>query len=144
MVKPGTWMASVDLKYAHYSIPIHEEYQKHLKLLWVYPPKFIAIPNDYGPAMRAFTKLLKPPFSFLRSEGYFSVTYAGDCYLQGDLFTKCTENVIRTIEILESIEFYIKIYNSQLIPEQQITFLEFIIDSLHKTVALTIEKKNKI
>ena len=45
------------------------------------------MPNGYGPAMRAFTKLMKPPFSFLRSEGYLSVIYVDDCYLQGDSLT---------------------------------------------------------
>ena len=60
------------------------------------------MPNGYGPALRAFTKLMKPPFSFLRSEEYLSVIYVDNCYLQGDSFTKCAENVIRTIYILES------------------------------------------
>ena len=57
------------------------------------------MPNGYGPAIRAFTKLMKSPFSFLRSEGYLSVIYVDNCYLQGDSFTKCAENVIRTIDI---------------------------------------------
>ena len=123
MVKSWVWMASVDLKNAYYSVPIHEEYQKYLKFLWEYPLKFIAMPNGYGPAMRAFTKLMKP-LSFLRSEGYLSVMYVDDCYLQGDSFTKCAENVIRTIEILESLGFYIKRDKSEIIPKQQITFWE--------------------
>ena len=46
------------------------------------------MPNDYGSARRAFTKLMKPPFSFLRSEGYLSAIYIGDCYLQGNSFIK--------------------------------------------------------
>ena len=41
------------------------------------------MPDGYGPAMRAFTKLMKPPFSFLISEGYLSVIYVDDYYLQG-------------------------------------------------------------
>ena len=124
MVKSEVWMASVGLKDAYYSVPIHEEYQKHLKFRWEYPLKFIAMPNGYGPAMRAFTKLTKPLFSFLRSEGYLSVIYVDDCYVQNDLFTKCAENVIRTIEILESLGFYIKRDKSEIIPKQQITFWE--------------------
>ena len=143
MVKSGVWMASVDLKDAYYSVPIHEEYQKYLKFLWEYPLKFIAMPNGYGPAMRAFTKLMKPPFLFLRSEGYLSVIYVDDCYLQGDSFTKCAENVIRTIEILESLGFYIKIDKSEIIPKQQITFLGVIIDSLHMAITLNKEKKQR-
>ena len=144
MVKSGVWMASVDLKDAYYSVPIDKEYQKYLKFLWEYPLKFIVMPNGYGPAMRAFTKLMKPLFSFLRSEGYLSVIYVDDCYLQGDSFTKCAENVIRTIDILESPGFYIKMEKSEIIPKQQITFLRVIIDSLHMTITLTNEKKQKI
>ena len=68
MAKPEAWMASVDLKDIYYSVPIHEEYQEYLKLLLEYPLKLIAISNGYKPATRAFTKLLKPTFSFLRSE----------------------------------------------------------------------------
>ena len=144
MVKSGVWMASVELKDAYYFVPMDKEYQKYLKFLWEYPLKLIAMPNGYGPAMRAFTKLMKPPFSFLRSEGYLSVIYVDDCYLQGDSFTKCAENVIRTIDILESLGFYIKMEKSEIIPKQQITFLGVIIDSLHMTITLTNEKKQKI
>ena len=88
MVKPEAWTASVDLKDVYYSVPIPEEYQKYLKFLREYPLKFTTMPNGYGPAMRALTELLKPPFSFLISEGCFSVIHVEDCYLQGDSFTK--------------------------------------------------------
>ena len=74
MVKSGVWMASVDLKDTYCSVPI-QEYQKYLKFRWEYPLKFINIPNGCGPAMRALAKLMKPTFSFLRSEGYLSVSY---------------------------------------------------------------------
>ena len=114
MVKSGVWMASVDVKDAYYSVP-----------------------------MRAFTKLMKPPFSFLRSEGYLSVIYVEDYYLQGDSFTKCAKNLVR-IDILESLGFYIKMEKSEIISKQQITFLGVIIDSLHMTITLTNEKKQKI
>ena len=101
------------------------------------------MPNGYGPAMRAFTKLMKPPSSFLRYEGYSSVIYVNDCYLHGDSFRKCAKNVIRTTDILESLGFYIKMEKSEII-KQQITFLGVIIDSLHMTITLTNEKKQKI
>ena len=54
------------------------------------------MPNGYGPAMRAFTKLLKSPFVFLRYERYLFIIFVGDCYLQSDSFTevakKCHED----------------------------------------------------
>ena len=93
--------------------------------------------------MRAFTKLMRLPFSFLRYEGHLSVMHVDDCYLQGDSFKKCAENVIRTIEVLESLGFYIKIARSEITPNQQITFLGVIIDSFHMTLTLTNENKQK-
>ena len=101
------------------------------------------MPNGYGPAMRAFTKLMKPPISFLSSEGHLPVIYVDGCYLQSASLTKCGENVLRTIDILECLGFYIKIEKSEIIPKQQITFLGVIIDSLHMTITLTNEKKQK-
>ena len=63
--------------------------------------------------------------------------------LQGDPFTKYAENVKRIIEILESLGFYVKIDKLEIILKQQVTFSGFLVDSLHTTVALTIEKKQK-
>ena len=73
-----------------------------------------------------------------------SAIYIDDCYLEGNSFTKDDENVSRTIEILQSLGFYIKIDKSEIIPKQQITFFGDIIDSLHMKTTLTIEKKKKI
>ena len=85
----GSGWLLLDIKDAYYFVPIHEEYQKYLKFLWEYPLKFIAVPNGYGPALRTFTKLKKPPSKY-------------------DSFTKCAEIVIRTIETLESLGFYVR------------------------------------
>ena len=93
--------------------------------------------------MTAFTELMKPPFSFLKSEGYLSVIHVDDCHLQGDSFTKCAENVIRTIEVLGSLGFYINIDKSEIIPKHQITFPGVIIGSFHIKIILSIEKKQK-
>ena len=62
-------MVFMVLKNAYYPVSTHEEYQNYLKFLSEHPLKFIVMLNGYGPAMRVFPNLLKPPFSFLRSEG---------------------------------------------------------------------------
>ena len=76
------------------------------------------MPNSYGPAMRAFTKLMKPPISCLSSKGYLLVIYVDDCYLQSASLTKCGENVLRTVDVVDSLGFYIKIEKSEIIPKQ--------------------------
>ena len=67
---------------------------------------------------------------------FYEGIYVDDCYLQRDSFTKCGENVIRAIEILESLGFYIKTDKSEIIPKQQITFLEVIINSFLMAITL--------
>ena len=54
------YFASVDLKDAYYSIPIHEDFQKYLKMYWEnYYFKYTVLPNGFAPAVREFTKVLK-------------------------------------------------------------------------------------
>ena len=90
MVKPNSYLASIDIKDAFYSVPIHESHKKYLKFMWVgVPYKFDAMPNGYVDAMRIFTKLLKPVFSSLREDAYISVTYVDDSLLYGDTFEEC-------------------------------------------------------
>ena len=70
-ISRNDYMASVDLKDAFFSIPIHEEHQKFFKFVFdntFY--KFLCMPNGYGPAMRTFTKVMKVPFSFLRKKSF--------------------------------------------------------------------------
>ena len=66
MVKPGCFMASIDLKGAYYSVPIATADQKYLKFQWrgkLY--KYVCFPNGLAFCPRKFTKLLKPVYSHL-------------------------------------------------------------------------------
>ena len=55
------------------------------------------MPNGFGPAMRIFTKQLKPAFSFPRQKGYISVVFVDDTYVQGNTYTQCCKNSEATI-----------------------------------------------
>ena len=85
IIKPGVWMASVDLQEAYYTIPVHPDHQKYLTFSWQHKYyKFTCLPNGYAQAPMLFTKLLKHLFSFLRRRGHHSIIYIADAYLQGD------------------------------------------------------------
>ena len=142
MVRKNSWLASVDLKDAYFSI--HEDYQKYLKFMWNLPYKFVAMPNGYGPAMLKFTKILKPLFSMLRSKGHKSVVFVDDTYLQSENYSDCLDNISDTVQLLISLGFTIHADKSVLIPTQKIIFLGFIINSKNMTITLTNEKKQKI
>ena len=42
------------------------------------------MPNEHGPAMRAFTNISKVPFGYLRRLGHNSVVYVDDSHLEGE------------------------------------------------------------
>ena len=90
LITEGCYFGSVDLKDAYYSIPIHENYQKYLKLFWKEEYyQYIVLPNGFSPAVRVFTKVLTPPFKYLKSKGHLSVKYIDGFLLLGETFEIC-------------------------------------------------------
>ena len=143
LIRPGVYMASIDLKDAFYSVPIHKKHQGYLTFFVEEYLKFVYMPNEYGTAMRIFTKISKIPFSILREKGFLSVVYVDDSYLQGDDYEDCFSNVPNTIEILRCLGFPIHPDKSKFIPTKCITYLGFILNYVQMTITLTMEKKQK-
>ena len=145
IIKPNVWLASIDLKDAFYTVPIHADDQKYLKFYWGNQAfKFTALPNGYGPATLIFTKILKAPFQVLRMLGHLSVVFVDDSYLQGDTYAECINNINDTIHMLTSLGFTIHPEKSIFTPTQEITFLGFVINSKTMTLKLTEEKISKL
>lgn len=63
MIKPGIFLASLDIKDVLYSVWIYKEHRKFLQFLVKDKPlQFNAILNGFKDAMLVFNKILKPPF----------------------------------------------------------------------------------
>ena len=144
MVQPGCWMASIDLKDAYYSVPVHPDSRKYLRFVWDQAYEYACLPNGYRDAPRLFTKLLKPVFGSLRQEGLPSVVYLDDAYLQGSNYSQCKLNVLVTVRVLRALGFTIHARKSVLEPVQEITTLGFVVNSLRMTICLTEEKRTKL
>ena len=85
IIKKDVCMAIVDLKDAFFTIPINEAYQKYFMFEWLEKLyKLIAMPNEISDAMLVFTKVSKPLYAYLRQQGYMSIIFGDDSYLQGD------------------------------------------------------------
>ena len=50
LIRPGVYVASIDLKDAFYSVPIHKNHQAYLTFFLQEYLKFVCMPNRYGPA----------------------------------------------------------------------------------------------
>ena len=70
LLKPGSYMAVLDLKDAYYSVSIAEEHRHYLRFVFMNQLlEYVALPNGLASAPRLFTKLMKPVYSTLRSKG---------------------------------------------------------------------------
>ena len=108
IIKKDVCMASVDLKDAFFTIPVHILHQKYFKFEWFNQfYKFLGMPNGYSDAMRIFTKMLKPVFGYLRKQGHLSVVFVDDSYLQADTEQECIKNINATVNILTMLGFTI-------------------------------------
>ena len=65
LIRPGVYMASIDVKDAFYSIPIHKNHQAYLTFFIEEYLKYLCMPNEYGPAMRIFTIFLEKKVYYL-------------------------------------------------------------------------------
>ena len=145
-MKPGCYMASVDLKDANYSVHVSKKHQKYLKFSWngkLYI-KFTCFPNGLDLAPRKFTKLLKPVHSTLRLKGHISSPYTDDSILMGDNFTECAADVVDTVQLLDNLNFVPHPKKSVFIPTQILVYLGFFLNSLTTTVSLTQETVKKL
>ena len=144
LMKPGCYMASIDLRDAYYTIPIHLDHQKYLKFVAngeLY--QYTCLPNGLASAPRIFTKLMKPIYSTLRSMGQIISGYIDDSYLQGDSVAACSSNVKASATLMHSVGFFLHPDKSVLSPAQTVTFLGFVLNSLDMTVLPTPEKISK-
>ncbi len=145
LMRPGCYMASIDLRDAYYSVPIDIEYQKYLKFYWngcLY--QFTCLPNGLSSGPRLFTKIVKPIYSMLRQLGYINASYIDDSYLQGDTTSECQNNVVQTKDLLSQAGFLVHPDKSVFVPTQRLEFLGFLLDSSLMQVMLTPHKVNKL
>ena len=137
LVTPNCWMVSLDLKDAYYSVKIHSDFHKYLKFTYhgsLY--KYTVFPNGLSTCPRKFTKMMKPPLSHLRLLNHIISGYIDDFYLQGSTYQRCIINVIDSIKLLDDLGLVVHPEKSVLIPQQKITFLGFVIDSIKMIVRL--------
>ena len=59
------------------------------------------MPNGFSDAMHGFTKVSKPVYPYLRQQGYMSVIFVDDSYLQGDTKQECLQNIEACVSFRE-------------------------------------------
>ena len=145
LMRKNCYMASIDLTDAYYTVPVAPEHRKYLRFMWGGKLfQYTCLPNGLSSAPRYFTKLLKPVYGTLRSQGHLNVGYIDDSYLQGSSVSDCSQNIRATICLFENLGFVINKEKSVLQPCQKLVFLGFILDSILMRVYLTPDKTDRV
>ena len=144
LIKPDCFMATIDLKDAHYSVKIDELATKYLKfLLNSKLLKFVVLPNGLFPGPRKFTKLKKLPLALLKIQRHTVAIYIDDIISVDNPFESCLLTVIKTNKLYQSLGLVIHPERSKFIPSKKVEYLGFVIDSERMVTYLSDHKKKK-
>ena len=94
-------MTNIDLKDAHFSVPVHESFRKFLRFIWkgtCY--QFKALPFGLCSAPRIFTKVLKPVAAFLRRKAIRVLIYLDDFPLLAAAMEEAGRNTQLVVTLL--------------------------------------------
>ena len=129
MIRPNCFMASVYLKDAYYSVPIHQGHQKYLKFeCQGQLCQFNCLSNGLACAPRLFTKLLKPAHSRNRVFSQLAILKI-PIYRFPPCKPEC-ENIVQvTTKLFDSLGLYVHPDKSILETSQALEFLGFVLNS---------------
>ena len=145
LMKPNSYLASVDFKSAYFSVAIKPSHRKYLRFFYKGRKyQFAVLPNGLSTGPRDFTQIVKTLFRVLREKGHLNTWYLDDSLLAHQTFIGCLQNVLDTIELSREAGFFVHPVKSVLIPTQRLVFLGFTLCTVTMTVRLTAEKCIKI
>lgn len=143
LVSKDMYFCTLDICKAYYSIPLEKQQQTNFRFLWkgqIF--QYTCMPNGVSPGPKLFTKLMKPVYAKLRTDGFISTCFIDVSLLAGENLKKCKENVQATSCLMTRLEYLLNYEKRVLEPTQRITFLGNIIDSRQMVVILPEEKKD--
>ena len=117
ILKRDAYFTSIDLKNAYFSIPISKNSRKYLKFIWndvLY--EFVCLPFGLSSAPRVFTKIMKPIFSYMRSQGISCFFYIADSLHQDIDQETSIDNATMLLQMTQELGFYINFENLHYIP----------------------------
>ena len=146
LINRCSFMASLDLADAYYTLKIHEADRKYLRFKFedqIY--EFTCVPNGIKSGPRLFTKLMKIPLAALRKQHNVIITgYIDDTLIVANSQTQCIVGVKHTAELLQKLGFSINWDKSELVPTTKLQYLGYVIDSDLMKVTLPVRKIENI
>ena len=147
-INPLSYMATVDLKDAYRSVPIHPEDRKHFGLRWDFGTGPVYLTDNFlcfGSKCSAFifNRLTDAVSRYMRSQGYQCYNYLDDFIVVADSLeaTRCAQLFL--IGTLRRLGFYIS-WSKLQSPSNYCRYLGIDIDAKHQRLLLPDEKIRKL
>ena len=139
------WLASIDLKDAYYTLPIHPSDRKYLCFRWnnAYY-MFTCLPFGLSSAPWLFTKTLRPIFSKFHEMGYQGFGYIDDSFIISDSYDDCKQAVTVLSDLFTELGFRVNTDKSILEPTKKLTFLGYVLNSEDMSMSPTEDKVHKV
>ena len=145
LIYQNCYFATIDLKHAYFSVPIVESDRRWLRFIWNGTHyQFACLPQGLTSAPRIFTKLMKPVFAHLRSRGYVVLCYIDDCIFIAPSKEELNDIIQYALCLFDSLGLTSNLLKSSLVPNTQVEFLGFHLNSCDMTITLTDHKQTKI
>ena len=144
MIRPGDWMASIDLEKAYWHVPMAPEARRFLQFrVGDCGFCFNVLPFGLSTAPYWFTRILKPLVASLCAEGIKLAVYLDDFFIcaSRDLIVG---HVSRTVSVLSLAGFKISESKSVLSPVRSLTYLGVVISSDPLTTAVPSNKRSEM
>ena len=106
LIRPGDWLAKVDLKDTYFSIPINPAHRRFLQFVFQEQTyEFNCLPFGLTSAPWVFTKTLKPVSAILRELGVCMIVYIDDILLLAESSQSLEDHVAGLVYLLECLGF---------------------------------------
>ena len=146
LLKPGDFMTSIDLSQSFYHVKVREADQKYLKFLslgQIWAMK--VLPMGYRDSPRVFTRLMKVPMQYLRSNlGVLCSHFIDDVITLSPTRAQAVQDTGYTGNTLSFCGFHINLPKSVTDPTQLMGHLGFNVDSVNMTLHILTEKAEKL
>ena len=143
-LRPGCYMASLDLKDAYWHVPIHRSYRPYLAFSAggrVF--QFRVMPFGLNIAPRVFTRILRPVHQALVREGVQVLMYLDDWLIYASSSEDCLRMVKRTLEVGRGMGLLFNLEKSHLLPTQSLQWLGMSWDSVACDLSLSGENRRR-
>ena len=123
-IRPGDWMASIDLREAYFQVPIHPESRPFLRFVsngQVY--QFKALCFGLSTAPQVFTRVIAPVSAILHSLGIRMHRYLDDWLIQSSSREYLLQDLQVVLDLCRELGIVVNPEKSHLVPSQVVQYL---------------------